>query len=196
LSVLPLACGDGGSSGGTRKNDAAAVYSAIVGQVLADEPITTPTDGSGDDPESTSTTARTSAATTDPSSDSTIAAGEGRDDEDDEDDERELPTVYVEPLGDGYVIDLGTQAGVVKNMESIAVIRFIDHRAEAIDKKEAGEPVREGGMLLGLGPLVEASTSERTVQVRRYLTKSRHRDLVATVTASGEAWAVKLVDAP
>lgn len=108
----------------------------------------------------------------------------------------ELVTVFVEPLGDGYLIDLAVQAGVVKSLEGMATVRFIDHRAEAIERNEPGEPVKKRGMLVALGPLVRIDDAERTVQVRRYVDEARHEDLIARVTAAGESWTVVLHPAP
>ena len=64
-----------------------------------------------------------------------------------------------------------------------------------VEAEEPGQPVRPNGMLVALGPLVQANDIERTVQVRRYLDEDNHRDSIATVTASGETWSVVLAEA-
>ena len=107
-----------------------------------------------------------------------------------------LRSVFVEPLGDGYVIDLAVQARVVKALEALTEVRFIDNRAEAVDLDEPGQPVRDQGMLVSLGPIVRASDAQRTVPVRRYLGPKDHEDLLVTVTASGEDWVVVLAELP
>lgn len=108
----------------------------------------------------------------------------------------ELVTVFVEPLGEGYLIDLSVQAGVVKSLDAVASVRFIDDRAEAIERDEPGKPVKKRGMLVALGPLVHIDDAERTVQVRRYVDEARHEDLTARVRAAGESWTVVLHQAP
>lgn len=114
-----------------------------------------------------------------------IPTTEGRDDD-------ELPPLFVEPLGTGYVIDLTVQADVVERLETVADVRFIDNRMEAVEDDEPGKPVRDGGMLVGLGPLLDSTDGRRTVQVQRYLDAAHYDDVVATVTATSEGWAVLL----
>ena len=66
------------------------------------------------------------------------------------------PVVFVEARGEGVGIDLDTQASVVDSTQSFAEVRFIDDRSEALDS----EGVRDGGILLALGPVVaEANTA-------------------------------------
>ncbi len=167
-----LAACNGPANASPKGDDTAAVYSAIIGKLVADSPPTT-----------TTTIDRTTATTGGDGASTTEAPAE------------ELPTVFIEPLGDGYLIDLGVQAKVVKNLEAVAQVRFIDDRMEAVEAEEPGQPVRPNGMLVALGPLVQANDVERTVQVRRYLDEDNHRDSIATVTASGETWSVVLAEA-
>lgn len=105
-------------------------------------------------------------------------------------------SVYVEPLGEGYVIDLAVQASVVRSLDTLAKIRFIDNRAEAIDAGEPDRPIKNGGLLIALGPIVTETETEHTVQVRRYSSDERYENLLATVTASGDLWKVQLDQAP
>jgi hypothetical protein len=62
----------------------------------------------------------------------------------------EMPPVFVESLGPGE-IDLDVQVEIVRHFELVVDIRFIDTRAEAVDESEGGAPVRDDGLLLGLG---------------------------------------------
>lgn len=64
----------------------------------------------------------------------------------------EMPPVFVENLGPGE-IDLDVQVEIVRHFEPDVGIRFIDTRTEALDESETGAPVRDGGLLLGLGPV-------------------------------------------
>ncbi|MFN0026135.1 MAG: hypothetical protein ACKV2O_02955 [Acidimicrobiales bacterium] len=105
---------------------------------------------------------------------------------------RPLLAVFVEPLGEGYVIDLATQARVVTALETVVQVRFIDHRAEAIDEDRPGKPVRDEGTLVAVGPIVSGGAAERTVQARRYLSTDRWVDTVAHVSGAGESLRVVL----
>ena len=154
-------------SSGEPKDEAADVYSAIIRQLLVEQDSATSPGSPAGSQSSRGDTAAQS-----------------------------LRSVFVEPLGDGYVIDLTVQARVVKTLKALAEVRFIDNRAEAVEKDEPGEPVRNEGMLVGLGPLVQAADRQRTVPVRRYLGPKDHEDLLVTVTASGEDWLVVLAEVP
>jgi hypothetical protein len=61
----------------------------------------------------------------------------------------ELAVVFVESLGPAE-IDLDVQVKVISHFEDQADIRFIDSRHEALEETD-GSPVRDGGLLLGLG---------------------------------------------
>lgn len=195
LCWLLAACQDSANAS-PKRDDTAAVYSAILGKLVADEPPTTTTTRS---PERAATTTAPGASTSAPDGTDTTDGGADEDDTgaagsvaEEPEPEPELPTLFVEPLGDGYVIDLKVQAKVVKNLEAIAEVRFIDDRMEAVQADEPGQPVRPNGMLVALGPLVQGSEVERTVQVRRYVDERNHVDRLATVTASGGSWTVVL----
>ncbi len=58
--------------------------------------------------------------------------------------------VYVDSLGPDE-IDLDVQVEVVRHFEPAVDVRFVDIRTEAVDESEVGAPVRDGGLLLGLG---------------------------------------------
>jgi hypothetical protein len=64
----------------------------------------------------------------------------------------EMPPVFVESLGPGE-INLNVQVEIVRHFEPVVDIRFIDTRIEALDESEVGTPVRDGGLLLALGPV-------------------------------------------
>ena len=64
----------------------------------------------------------------------------------------EIPPVFVESLGPGE-IDLDVQVEIIRHFEPDIDIRFIDTRTEALDESKVGAPVRDGGLLLGLGPV-------------------------------------------
>ena len=93
----------------------------------------------------------------------------------------EMSVVYVDSLGP-HEIDLDAQVEVVRHFEGAVDIRFVDTRTEALDESEVGAPVRDGGLLLGLGVVpVEGPidiraevyrTSDRVVGYRFRLVRS------------------------
>lgn len=86
----------------------------------------------------------------------------------------EAPLVFVEGLGPTGV-DLEVQVEVVGHFEGSEIdIRFIDTRPEAIDDELAGAPVRDGGILVGLG----AMSSEPPHEIRGEIYRS-HDDIHA-----------------
>jgi hypothetical protein len=74
--------------------------------------------------------------------------------------------VFVDSLGPGE-IDLDVQVEIVRHFEPVVAIRFIDTRTEALDESETGAPVRDGGLLLGLGPVPVAGPLDIRGEVYR-----------------------------
>ena len=59
------------------------------------------------------------------------------------------------------VIDIDVQAAVYADLEEVVEVRFIDDRAEAVDDELENRPVRDLGLLIGLGAVPpEGSTIE------------------------------------
>lgn len=64
--------------------------------------------------------------------------------------------VFIEPRGEGTAIALDVQAEVVAATHEFADVRFIDARDEALmAAKDGTTVVRDDGMLIRLGPVVE-----------------------------------------
>ena len=76
-------------------------------------------------------------------------------------------TVYVEAVGDAD-ISLEVQAGVVERLEDFVTVRFIDSREEAVDTSKPGDPVRGGGLLIGLGSVPPSDGSPMRLYADRY----------------------------
>lgn len=89
---------------------------------------------------------------------------------DDASDERpaSFEKVFVEAV-DEDPIPLAVQAEVVRRLEDETAVRFIDTREEAIDSAEPGDPVRDDGMLIGLGPVGDTGHRPVRVYAERYL---------------------------
>lgn len=77
------------------------------------------------------------------------------------------PVIFVSPLTDTTTISLDVQLGVVLALENWATIRFIDEFEEAILVNEPDSPVRDNGVLIGLGQ-IDLGPSEARLVADRY----------------------------
>ena len=68
--------------------------------------------------------------------------------------EPQLPVIFV-VADDGTTIDVGVQADVAEATAEWATVRFADDVSDAFDPGLEGEPVRNDGALLLLGPIPE-----------------------------------------
>ncbi len=76
-----------------------------------------------------------------------------------------LPVIFV-VAGDGTTIDVGVQAEVAGATVDWATVRFADRAADAFDPDVDGEPVRDGGVMLLVGPIPEPAPSIELEVVR------------------------------
>jgi hypothetical protein len=67
----------------------------------------------------------------------------------------ETPTVFVDHLNRD--IDFDVQVGLVSRYEDRYELRFVDALGEAVDEEAAQAPVRDEGVLVGLGSVPDAS---------------------------------------
>jgi hypothetical protein len=65
------------------------------------------------------------------------------------------PTVFVDHLA--RQIDLDVQVGLVARYEDRFELRFVDALSEAVDDEEPQAPVRNDGVLVGLGSIPDTS---------------------------------------
>lgn len=98
-------------------------------------------------------------------------------------------TVYVEAVGDED-IPLSVQAAVVARLEDFARVRFIDARDEAIDTAEPGDPVRGGGLLIGLGPVRPRDGSPVRLYADRYAKAEHEVAYDLSLEPAGDRWRV------
>lgn len=93
-------------------------------------------------------------------------ADESGDDEDGDDGERgsgsgdegKMLTVFLQAHEDNQ-IDAEVQVGVVNELDDWANVRFIDELEEAVDEGADGGPVRDEGVLIGLGPVADGAVT-------------------------------------
>lgn len=74
---------------------------------------------------------------------------------------------FIEAVGEER-IPLEVQAEVVSQLKDVMPVRFIDAREEAIVLEEPGDPIRDGGVLLGLGEVTDIDRSPVRLYVDRY----------------------------
>ncbi len=100
-----------------------------------------------------------------------------------DDGEVQLPVVYV-VADPGTNIDVGVQADVAESTVDWATVRFADDIADTFDPDLEGEPVRDDGVLLLVGPIPEPARSVE-LPVVRY-----------TAADDGEPFVVEIVMEP
>lgn len=76
----------------------------------------------------------------------------------DDDGEAQLPVIFV-VAGDGATIDVGVQADVAGDTVDWATVRFADDVTDTFDPDLEGEPVRDDGVMLLVGPMPDPAPS-------------------------------------
>jgi len=100
-----------------------------------------------------------------------------------DDGEVQLPVIYV--VADaGTKIDVGVQADVAESTVDWATVRFADDIADTFDPDLEGEPVRDDGVMLLVGPIPEPARSIELPLVRY------------TAVDDGEPLVVEIVSEP
>ncbi len=84
-------------------------------------------------------------------------------------DAEDAPPIYIEHLGpDGIPLDV--QVELIEHFdESDVELRFVDGREEAVDETLDGMPVRDGSVLVGLGPISDDQPTELRAELYRDL---------------------------
>jgi len=85
-------------------------------------------------------------------------------------------------------VDLDVQVAVVKALEPRVFVRFIDERLEAVEVDDENEPVRDGGLIVGLGAVAEGGSVE--VYVDRYRNTADVEAWLVTVRRAGATWEI------
>lgn len=99
----------------------------------------------------------------------------------DENGEEQLPVIFV-VASDRDSIDVGVQADVAAATADWAMVRFADDTADAFDPDLAGEPVRDDGVLLLVGPMPDPDRSIE-LDVVRYLAAEVGEPITLEITA-------------
>lgn len=102
--------------------------------------------------------------------------------------------LFVGSRSEGQV-DLDVQVAVVEALERRIFVRFIDERSEAVEVDSENEPVRDGGLLVGLGALAEQGESV-DVYVDRYRDAGDVEAWLVTVRRAGTTWGIVGSPAP
>jgi hypothetical protein len=98
--------------------------------------------------------------------------------------------IFIEPRGEGSSISLTVQSELIRELDDIADVRFIDTHDEALENDTDGVPhVRDGGLLLRLGPVAETG-SPVTVDVDQFIGDDSYTSLRFVVGEVGDSWAV------
>ena len=63
--------------------------------------------------------------------------------------------VFIEPRGEGAAISLDVQAELIEATKDVADVRFLDERSEGLVDEDGTVVVKDEGILIRLGPVVE-----------------------------------------
>lgn len=105
-----------------------------------------------------------------------------------DDGERPAWTMYVSSRYE-RPIGVDVQVRVVESLDDVIEVRFIDQRSEAVDEAADEQPVREGGILIGLGA-VPAEGDSVDVYVDRYRELDDVEAWEVGLRREGESWDV------
>jgi hypothetical protein len=96
--------------------------------------------------------------------------------------EPQQPVIFVVPA-DGATIDVGVQADVAAATVDWATVRFADDITDTFDPAIEGEPVRENGSMLLIGPIPEPARSIE-LDVTRYTAATDAEPLRLEITSA------------
>jgi hypothetical protein len=98
------------------------------------------------------------------------------------------PLVFVRPVP-GHHIDLGVQAEVIRRLDKVAVVRFVDEDDEVLLIGEPNEPVRDGAMVVTVGD-IDRSGSRAEVVAERYVDRRHAKSECVALRRVGDTWEV------
>jgi hypothetical protein len=98
--------------------------------------------------------------------------------------------VFIEPRGEGAAISLDVQAELIAATEDVANVRFLDERAEGLVETEGTVAVKDEGMLIRLGPVIE-DDRHVLLDVDIWESEDTFREVRFELRRSGSVWAVQ-----
>jgi hypothetical protein len=98
--------------------------------------------------------------------------------------------VFIEPRGEGAAISLDVQAELIDATKDIADVRFLDERDEGLVEEEGTIEVKDGGILIRLGPVIEED-SPVLLDVDIWESEETFSELRFELRRSGSTWTVQ-----
>jgi hypothetical protein len=99
-------------------------------------------------------------------------------------------SVFIEPRGEGSAISLDVQAELIDATKDIANVRFLDERSEGLIDEEGVVVVKDEGILIRLGPVVE-DDSHVLLDVDIWESEDTFREVRFELRRSGRTWSVQ-----
>ncbi|HWM22410.1 MAG TPA: hypothetical protein VNO51_22155 [Ilumatobacteraceae bacterium] len=98
--------------------------------------------------------------------------------------------VFIEPRGEGSAISLDVQAELIDLTKDIANVRFLDERSEGLIDEDGTVVVKDEGILIRLGPVVE-DDSHVLLDVDIWESEDTFREVRFELRRSGRTWSVQ-----
>lgn len=98
--------------------------------------------------------------------------------------------VFIEPRGEGAAISLDVQAELIEATKDVANVRFLDERTEGLVDEDGTFVVKDDGILIRLGPVVE-DDSHVLLDVDIWKSVDTFDEVRFELRRSGNTWAVQ-----
>jgi hypothetical protein len=102
----------------------------------------------------------------------------------------ERMAVFIEPRGEGAAISLDVQAELIEATEDVADVRFLDERAEGLVEEDGTVVVKDEGMLIRLGPVIE-DDRHVLLDVDIWESEDTSREVRFELRRRGNTWSVQ-----
>ncbi|MGH9135331.1 MAG: hypothetical protein ACRDZZ_15435 [Ilumatobacteraceae bacterium] len=98
--------------------------------------------------------------------------------------------VFIEPRGEGAAISLDVQADLIEVTKDVAKVRFLDERSEGLVEEDGVVMVKNDGILIRLGPVVE-DDSHVLLDVDLWETVDTFDEVRFDLRRAGRTWSVQ-----
>ena len=98
--------------------------------------------------------------------------------------------VFIEPRGEGVAISLDVQAELIDAAKEVASVRFLDERAEGLVDEDGVMKVKNDGILIRLGPVIE-DDAHVLLDVDVWESVDTFDEVRFELRRSGNTWAVQ-----